>query len=279
HPGARLAPPARSRDLCHRLVPARVAAAVRRGGLVLRAAPRPDAQREGRALRAHPRGAAARRHPAQRRLPAGHRRRRPPRAARGVDRASAPRLQSGSRRRPARGVGRRRRLRAARRRARSPAPQRVPRRTALASRRFCGPQGRPLNGNEMAALAHAFAPEPDDEQPGLSILEHLDELRTRLVRSCIAIAAGTLVAFFFIDRIVAFVFAPMRAALARSGHGTSLIYTAPGEAFALYVNIALIAGATLASPFVLFQLWRFLAPALYANEKRFAIPFVLMSSG
>jgi sec-independent protein translocase protein TatC len=133
----------------------------------------------------------------------------------------------------------------------------------------------------MAALAHAFAPAPDQDPqpPGLSILEHLDELRTRLLRSCIAIAAGTLVAFFFIDRIVEFVFAPMRVALARGGHGTSLIYTAPGEAFALYVNIALIAGATLASPFVLFQVWRFIAPALYANEKRFAIPFVLMSSG
>jgi sec-independent protein translocase protein TatC len=133
----------------------------------------------------------------------------------------------------------------------------------------------------MAALAHAFAPEPEDDpqQTGLSILEHLDELRTRLLRSCVAIAAGTLIAFFFIDRIVGFVFAPMRAALARSGRGTSLIYTAPGEAFGLYVNIALIAGATLASPFVLFQVWRFIAPALYANEKRFAIPFVLMSSG
>ena len=137
----------------------------------------------------------------------------------------------------------------------------------------------------MAALAHAYAPEPHDDrdpdrgrQPALSILEHLEELRARLVRSCIAIALGAVVAFFFIDRIVAFVFAPMRAALARGGHGTTLIYTTPGEAFGLYVNIALIAGAALASPFVLFQAWRFIAPALYANEKRFAIPFVLLSS-
>ena len=134
----------------------------------------------------------------------------------------------------------------------------------------------------MSALAHALAPSPDDERSPRStqsILEHLEELRTRIVRSCIAIGVGVVICFFFIDRIVAFVFAPMRAALKASGHGTSLIYTAPGEAFALYVNIALIAGATLASPFVLFQLWRFLAPALYANEKKFAIPFVLMSSG
>ena len=132
----------------------------------------------------------------------------------------------------------------------------------------------------MAALAHAFAPEPDDDPPpsGSSLLEHLEELRTRLVRACLAIAIGTGIAFLFIDRIVMFVFAPTRAALARGGHGTSLIYTAPGEAFALYVNIALIAGATLASPYILLQVWRFLAPALYANEKKLVIPFVLISS-
>jgi sec-independent protein translocase protein TatC len=134
----------------------------------------------------------------------------------------------------------------------------------------------------MAALARSYLPPPDDDESprsGLSVLEHLEEFRTRLVRSCIAVAVGVVICFFFIDRIVAFVFAPMRAALKASGHGTSLIYTAPGEAFALYVNIALIAGAALASPFVLFQLWRFLAPALYINEKKFAIPFVVMSSG
>jgi len=109
----------------------------------------------------------------------------------------------------------------------------------------------------------------------MSLLEHLEELRKRLLRACIAIAAGVVVSFFFIDRIVAFVFAPMRRALPP---GAQMIYTAPGEAFGLYVNIALIAGTVLASPFVMFQVWRFIAPALYANEKRLAIPFVVLSS-
>jgi sec-independent protein translocase protein TatC len=58
-----------------------------------------------------------------------------------------------------------------------------------------------------------------------------------------------------------------------------LIYTAPGEAFSLYVNIALITGDAIASPYILFQVWRLIAPALYANQKKFAIPFVAMSSG
>ena len=61
--------------------------------------------------------------------------------------------------------------------------------------------------------------------------------------------------------------------------GTRLIYTAPGEAFSLYINIALMAGCALASPYVLFQVWKLIAPALYTNQKKFAIPFVLMSTG
>jgi sec-independent protein translocase protein TatC len=129
-----------------------------------------------------------------------------------------------------------------------------------------------------AGFSHAQLPPDDDPNPrlgGLSFLEHLEELRKRLVRACIAVAVGAVIAFFFIDRIVAFVFAPMRKALPP---GAKLIYTAPGEAFGLYVNIALIAGVAIASPFVMYQVWRFIAPALYSNEKRFAVPFVVLSS-
>jgi sec-independent protein translocase protein TatC len=110
----------------------------------------------------------------------------------------------------------------------------------------------------------------------MSFLEHLEEFRTRIIRSCIAIAIGMVLAFAFIERIVAFVFGPMRQALPQ---GATLIYTQPGEAFSLYIDIALIAGTGLAAPYIMFQVWRFIAPALYTNEKRFAIPFVVMSSG
>jgi len=129
-----------------------------------------------------------------------------------------------------------------------------------------------------AALAHAYIPPDEDEPPSrssMSLLEHLEELRKRLVRACVAVAVGVAVSFFFIDRIVAFVFAPMRRALPP---GATMIYTAPGEAFGLYVNIALMAGTVLASPFIMFQIWRFIAPALYANEKKLVIPFVTLSS-
>jgi sec-independent protein translocase protein TatC len=129
------------------------------------------------------------------------------------------------------------------------------------------------------ALGNWYNPQGEDFRPpwaGLSILDFLEQVRKRVVRSCMAIAVGCLVSFVYIDRLVAFIFAPMRRALPP---GTKLIYTAPGEAFSLYINIALIAGTALASPFVLYQLWRLVAPALYANQKRFVIPFLLMSTG
>jgi sec-independent protein translocase protein TatC len=130
-----------------------------------------------------------------------------------------------------------------------------------------------------AALSHSYIPPPDDDPNprlgAMSFLDHLDELRKRLVRACIAIAVGVLASFIFIQRLFDFVFAPVRRVLPP---GTTLIYTQPGEAFALDINIALIGGVVLAAPFIAFQLWRFIAPALYTNEKKLAIPFVLMSS-
>jgi Sec-independent protein secretion pathway component TatC len=122
-----------------------------------------------------------------------------------------------------------------------------------------------------AALATAYQlppEEPDDSRQGtMSFLEHLDELRKRIIRSCLAAGIGMVVAFVFINRIVAFVLAPMRHALPP---GTTLIYTKPAEAFSLHINVALIAGTLLAAPFIMFQVWRFIAPGLYANEKKFA---------
>jgi sec-independent protein translocase protein TatC len=122
-------------------------------------------------------------------------------------------------------------------------------------------------------------PPPDDEPDGrerlFSILERLEAVRRALIRSCIAVLIGIVVAFNFIDRIVAFVLAP---AVKMLPPGSKLIYTEPTEAFGLYFNISLIAGAILASPFIMFQLWRLIAPVLYKEQKRFIIPFVGLTS-
>ena len=117
-----------------------------------------------------------------------------------------------------------------------------------------------------------------DNEPGegqMGFLDHLDELRTRLIRSCFAIGGGMLVAFFFYDRIGTFILAPAIKALPS---GETLIYTRPGEGLAFYLDISIIGGLVLASPFVMYQVWRFIAPALYAKEKRFAIPFVILTT-
>ncbi|MGH9350323.1 MAG: twin-arginine translocase subunit TatC [Vicinamibacterales bacterium] len=119
-------------------------------------------------------------------------------------------------------------------------------------------------------------PEPDDEPGGkMSFLEHLDELRKRIIRSVIAVFAGFLVACFFIDRLFSFIMRPLQEALPPGG---TLVYTEPTEAFVLYIKIAAIAGLILASPVVMAQVWLFIAPGLYAKEKKMAIPFVILSS-
>jgi sec-independent protein translocase protein TatC len=121
-------------------------------------------------------------------------------------------------------------------------------------------------------------PDEDDDTSvagKMSFLEHLDELRKRIVNSAIAIGVCVVLGFAFINRIVDFILAPTRSALPP---GVKMIYTEPGEAFSLYIQISLIMGVVLAAPFIMYQVWMFIAPGLYSNEKRMAIPFVLFST-
>src|SRR3954451_2153957 len=121
-------------------------------------------------------------------------------------------------------------------------------------------------------------PDEDDDNPAagrMSFLEHLDELRKRIVNSAIAIGVCVVLGFAFINRIVDFILAPTRSALPP---GVKMIYTEPGEAFGLYIQISLIMGVVLASPLIMYQVWKFIAPGLYSNEKRLAIPFVLFTT-
>lgn len=109
----------------------------------------------------------------------------------------------------------------------------------------------------------------------MSFLEHLDELRRRIIYCCLAIGVGVVVGFVFINQVFNFIFEPTRRVLPA---GSKLIYTQPGEAFSLYVQIALIVGLVIAAPFIMYQVWMFVAPGLYANEKRLAIPFVVLTT-
>jgi sec-independent protein translocase protein TatC len=114
-----------------------------------------------------------------------------------------------------------------------------------------------------------------EEGGKMSFLEHLDELRRRIIYAVVSILAGFIVAIFFVYDIFDFIYRPMQQMLPA---GQTLIFTEPTEAFTLHIKLALIAGLLLASPAVMTQVWLFVAPGLYAHEKKWAIPFVLMSS-
>jgi len=117
----------------------------------------------------------------------------------------------------------------------------------------------------------------DDGAPSgtMGFLEHLDELRTRIIRSCIALAIGMLIAFAFIGRIADFVLGPTLRLLPP---GASLIMTRFGEGLSFYMDLALLGGVVVAAPFVTYQVWCFIAPGLYAKEKRLVLPFIILAT-
>jgi sec-independent protein translocase protein TatC len=119
-------------------------------------------------------------------------------------------------------------------------------------------------------------PQDDDDAGGrMSFLEHLEDLRKRIIHSCIALAAGMAVALFFMENLASFVLAPTRRILPP---GTDLISSRPTETFAFSFDIAMMAGLILAAPVIMYQVWLFVVPALYANEKKLVIPFVALTA-
>jgi sec-independent protein translocase protein TatC len=107
--------------------------------------------------------------------------------------------------------------------------------------------------------------------------EHQEELRKRLIISAVAIGVGFLISYAFKERIFELLMKPWLEALPK-GQTSKLIYTAPHEAFFTYLKVSFIAGFGLAVPVVLHQLWLFIAPGLYENERRYVIPVVFFSS-
>jgi sec-independent protein translocase protein TatC len=108
----------------------------------------------------------------------------------------------------------------------------------------------------------------------MPFLEHLGELRKRIMWSLGAVIVGLAIALNFTDRLMKFVRRPFDIA----APGQKLVFLAPTEAFWVYMKVALLAGVVLAMPFVLYQIWAFIAPGLYAHEKRYAVPFVIIGS-
>ena len=111
------------------------------------------------------------------------------------------------------------------------------------------------------------------ELPGMSLMEHLDELRRRIVHSAAYLALGFVIAWIFRGRILDFLQAPLLHI------GKSLVFTHPMDALNLNLQASLLAGAIIASPFILYQVWLFIAPGLYQRERRFVVPFMTATVG
>jgi sec-independent protein translocase protein TatC len=135
----------------------------------------------------------------------------------------------------------------------------------------------------MALVPFPSAKPGDDEDPErlddstgkMSFLEHLDELRTRLIHMIYGLVVGCALAYVFIGRIFNFLMRPLQEML---GKGGFLQYTDGPEPFMLYMKIGLLAGIFISSPWLLYQVWKFVSPGLYTHEKKFAIPFVVLTS-
>jgi sec-independent protein translocase protein TatC len=117
-------------------------------------------------------------------------------------------------------------------------------------------------------------PESEDESGKMSFLEHLDELRKRLVHIAAYIGVGFLVCWFFHRQIYDFLAIPITKELPP---GTKLAYTNVTQVFTLYMKVAFLAGIFLTLPLTLYEVWKFIAPGLYKKEKKYVIPFLASS--
>ena len=123
--------------------------------------------------------------------------------------------------------------------------------------------------------ATAPAQDPEKELPKMSFLEHLEDLRKRLISSFIALVVAFLACWNFAARIFSVLERPLAQFLP---HGEKLVYTRLTEPFMLYMKVAFYTGIFVASPFLLLQVWLFISPGLYIRERRYAAPFIILAT-
>ena len=134
-------------------------------------------------------------------------------------------------------------------------------------------QGSPA-GSPTAGKPASIGPIGGDELGAkMTFLEHLDELRKRILYAASAVALGFLGSWFFREQLFAFLAIPITDVLQGP-----LVFTKPTEPFSIYLKVSFVAGIFLASPILLLQLWIFIAPGLYRREKSYAVPFMVSST-
>lgn len=120
-------------------------------------------------------------------------------------------------------------------------------------------------------------PEDELDDSAAPLVEHLAELRTRLIRSVMAFIIGMVAMFTVADPILGFIQRPLLDVLAARGQSPELIFTAPQEEFFVLIRISVIMGFAVSFPVIAHQLWRFVAPGLYSSEKNAILPFLVAS--
>lgn len=119
----------------------------------------------------------------------------------------------------------------------------------------------------------------EEELASMGFWEHLEELRTRLLRILAGVAAGYLAALVFAESMWMAIQEPAAAVLQRLGYPPYLVVLDPGDAFSiLYVRLPIVAAVFLSSPWTLWQVWRFVAPGLFRKERRLAGPIVISAA-
>ena len=117
--------------------------------------------------------------------------------------------------------------------------------------------------------------EPGPELDRMTLVEHLGELRSRLVKSVLALVLGSIVGFLLSNRALNFLVDPYCEA--QKGKSCQLVVIDPLEGFGTRIKLAIFIGFVFAAPVILWQIWRFVTPGLHKNEKRYAIPFIASS--
>jgi sec-independent protein translocase protein TatC len=137
----------------------------------------------------------------------------------------------------------------------------------------------------LPAQAPSGKPPPPKAEPepehAMTLWEHLDELRSRIIRMILAFVGGGIFSWIYREELLGWLTAPFVKAWPKVGPGAAeqaaLHFPSPASLFLAYVRLAMIGGLVFSLPFILYQLWAFIAPGLYSREKKFAAPFVISS--
>jgi len=115
----------------------------------------------------------------------------------------------------------------------------------------------------------------DESEKKSSFVEHLTELRSRLIRSVVYLFLFFVVCYFFAENIYSFLVEPYAQAVKEDGLNRRMIFTALHETFITYLKVAFFAAMFISSPIILSQIWKFIAPGLYKNEKKALLPYLI----